>query len=360
MPHIGLDIGSYSVKACQMKEKGGKYTLVNFGVADISEELIEGMDPAQKDVLVFDAVKRVLSDNNIKGTSLSLSVSGDQVIVRYIKLPFMTREELKSTIRIDGEQYIPFNINECVLDFSMLGEIVEEGQKKIEVLLVAVKEEVVNQYISLVKSLGFDITVIDVDCFALQNAYEAVYGVKPEEVVALLNIGAKYSNINIIEGGVTMYSRDIPFGGALLTKDIARELACTFPEAEKIKKETGGIIIESEETKLTRIPSKDDKKIRIYGAMVPTINKLITEVRRAFDFYESSSKKKSITKIVLSGGTAKLRNIDKFISERMKLPVELFDAFKDVEREDPRIELKLQETYLYAPVSLGLSLRRPK
>ncbi len=360
MSHIGLDIGSYSVKACQLKEKGGKYSVVNFGVLDISEELTEAMDPAQRSLLVLNAVKRVLSDNNIKGASLSLSVSGEQVIVRYIKLPYMTKEELKSTIRIDGEQYVPFNINECVLDFSILGEIMEEGQRKIEVLLVAIKEEVVNQYISLVKSLGFDIGVIDVDCFALQNAYEAVYGVKEEEVVALLNIGAKYSNINIVEGGVTVYSRDIPYAGALLTKDIARELACTFPEAEKIKRETGGIIIESEETKLTRIPSKDDKKIRVYGAMVPTINKLITEVRRAFDFYESSAKKKSIAKIVLSGGSAKLRNLDKFISERMKLPVELFDAFKDLEREDAEIELKLKESGLYAPVSFGLSLRRPK
>ncbi|MEI7905692.1 MAG: type IV pilus assembly protein PilM, partial [Candidatus Firestonebacteria bacterium] len=264
-------------------------------------------------------------------------------------------------IRYDAEQYIPFNIAEVVLDFSILGETVEDGQKKIDVLLVAVKEEVVNQYITMLKDIGIDVGIIDVDCFALQNCYEANYGKKEDEAVALLNIGARYTNLNIIEGGITRFSRDIPIGGVTLTKDIAREFAVSFTEAEKLKREQGAIIIESEEVRLTRIPSKEDNRIKIYSAIVTSLGKLVMEVRRAFDFYESGSKKKAINKICLSGGTAKLKNIEKFFGERMKVPVELFDAFAGLEQEDPSMmELKIKENGIFAPVSIGLSCRRSK
>ena len=331
---IGLDIGSYSVKLSLLKERGGRFTLVNFAVADIGEEPIDTLEPAQKNSLIQAAVQKLVLETGFKTKDVSISLSGDQIIVRYIKLAYMTREELKGVIRFEAEQYIPFSIDQVVLDFHILGEVTEEGQKKVEVLLVAIKEEVVNQYIHLLQGAGLNIVLIDIDSMALHNSLEVNYDKKDGETVAIINIGAKYSNLNIVEDGVTRFSRDIPIGGISLTNDISKEFNLGFAEAEKLKREQGGIIIESENVVLTRIPSKEDKRVRIYSSISTTLGKLVMEIRRAFDFYESSAKKRSISKVYICGGSSKLQNIDKFISERLKIPVEPLNPFNKIEIAD--------------------------
>ncbi|MFH1825381.1 MAG: type IV pilus assembly protein PilM [Candidatus Firestonebacteria bacterium] len=356
---IGLDIGSYSIKLADLKDKGGKFSLVNFGVVDISEEPIESLEPAQKNTLILEAIKKIFNETNVKTKEVGLSLSGEQVIVRYIKLPFMSKEELKGVIKYEAEQYIPFNINQVVMDFSILGEVTEDRQKKIEVLLVAVKEEVVNQYISLLQPIGLSVSLIDIDCFAMQNSLEINYEKKEGETIALINIGAKYTNLNVVEDGVTKFSRDIPLGGISLTKDIQREFNISFSDAEKLKREQGSIIVESEEIVLTRIPSKEDKRVKIFSAISSTLSKMVLEVRRAFDFYESSSKKRSIGRVLLSGGSSKLKNIDKFISERLKSPVDIHNPFTNIEIEDiTTFDEKIKQLDVYMPVSVGISTRR--
>jgi type IV pilus assembly protein PilM len=187
------------------------------------------------------------------------------------------------------------------------------------------------------------------------------FGRKEGEAVALLNIGAKYTNLNIVEDGVSKFSRDIPLGGIAITRDIQRDFNVTFPEAEKLKREFGSIIIESEEVVLTRIPTKEDKRVKIFSAISNTLSKLVMEVRRAFDFYEASSKKKSIGKVVISGGGAKLKNMDKFINERLRVPVEFNNPFASIEVENiSKMEEKVKELGIYLPVSLGMSVRRVK
>lgn len=357
----GLDIGTCTIKAVNIKEKSGKYSLINFGVAEISEDPIESMDPSQKNVLIQTAIKRAILESGSKSKEVSISLSGDQVIVRYIKLPFMSKEELKGVIKYEAEQYIPFNIDQVVIDFNILGESIEEGQKKIEVLLVAIKEEVVNQYIDLLKGAGFSINSIQFDAFAIQNSIEVNYGKKEDETYVSLNIGGKMTNLNIVEDGITRFSRDIPIGGILLTKDISKEFNVGYAEAEKLKIEQGQIIIESEEVKLSRIPSKEDKKIKIYSCVVTTLGKLVTEIRRAFDFYESQTKKRGIGKIYLSGGSSKFVNMDKFLQERLKIPVEAVNSFTAIPAENiAELEPKITAFGPYMPVSVGLSLWRAR
>ena len=273
----------------------------------------------------------------------------------------MTREELKGVIRFEAEQYIPFSIDQVVLDFHILGEVTEEGQKKIEVLLVAIKEEVVNQYIQLLQGAGLNIALIDIDSMALHNSLEVNYEKKDGETVAIINIGAKFSNLNIVEDGVTRFSRDIPIGGINLTNDISKEFNLGFAEAEKLKREQGGIIIESENVILTRIPSKEDKRVRIYSSISTTLGKLVMEIRRAFDFYESSSKKRSISKVYICGGTSKLQNIDKFVAERLKIPVEPLNPFNKIEITDvAAFDEKVKQYGPFLPVSIGLAVRKIK
>ncbi|MCX5777172.1 MAG: type IV pilus assembly protein PilM [Candidatus Firestonebacteria bacterium] len=360
---IGLDIGSYSIKVSFLKEKAGKYILQNIGVADISEEPIDTLEPEKKNVLIQETLKRLIVEAGIKSKDVAISLSGDQVIARYIKLPYMTREELKGVIRYEAEQYIPFPIEQVVLDFHILGEVTDDGQKKIEVLLVAVKEDIVNYYIKLLESVGLNTVLIDIDTMALHNSFDANYEKKEGETVAIINMGAKFTNLSLIDEGFTRFSRDIPIGGIALTNDIAREFNLGFSESEKLKREHGGIIIESENVILTRIPSKEDKKVRIYSCISNTLGKLVVEIRRAFDFYESSSKKRNIGRVFLCGGTAKLQNMDKFVAERLKIPVEMHNPFNGIEiekKDDPAFIEKVKQYSSLLPVSIGLAVRKIK
>lgn len=358
---IGLDIGNYSAKLVLLKERGGRFVLVNFAVVDLGEEPIETLEPAQKNSIIQGAIKQLVTSAGIKAKDVAISLSGDQVIVRYIKLPYMTKDELKGVIRFEAEQYIPFSMDQVVLDFSILGEVTEEGQKKVEVLLVAIKEEVVNQYIQLLRGVGLNISLIDIDSMSLHNALEINYEKKEGETVAIINMGGKFTNLNIVEDGITRFSRDIPIGGINLTRDISKEFNLGFAEAEKLKRDQGGIIIESENVVLTRIPSKEDKRVRIYSSISTTMGKLVMEIRRAFDFYESSAKKKAISKAYICGGTTKLQNVEKFLSERLKIPVEALNPFNKIGIEDPAaFDEKVKQFGAVLPVAVGLAVRKIK
>ena len=212
---IGLDIGSFSVKVVLLKERGGRLVLVDFAVADLGEEPIESLEPEQRNTITQNLIKQLLTTAGLKSKDVAISLSGDQVIVRYIKLPYMTKEELKGVIRFEAEQYIPFSMDQVVLDFCILGEVTEEGQKKIEVLLVAIKEEVVNQYIKLLRDIGLSISLIDIDSMSLHNALECNYDRIEGETVAIINMGARFTNLNIVEDGITRFSRDIYSRGSL-------------------------------------------------------------------------------------------------------------------------------------------------
>ena len=358
---IGLDIGSFSVKVVLLKERGGRLVLVDFAVADLGEEPIESLEPEQRNTITQNLIKQLLTTAGLKSKDVAISLSGDQVIVRYIKLPYMTKEELKGVIRFEAEQYIPFSMDQVVLDFCILGEVTEEGQKKIEVLLVAIKEEVVNQYMKLLRDIGLSISLIDIDSMSLHNALECNYDRIEGETVAIINMGARFTNLNIVEDGITRFSRDIPIGGINLTRDIAKEFNLGFAEAEKLKREQGSIIIESENVVLTRIPSKEDKRVRIYSSISTTMGKLVMEIRRAFDFYESSAKKKAITKAYICGGAAKLQNVEKFVAERLKIFVEPLNPFNKIEIENTEaFDLKVKQFSPVLPVAVGLAIRKIK
>ena len=359
MSIIGLDIGSNIVKAVLLKEKGSKYHLTNYGIVQVAEENIDEADPREKMDLLANAIRRCIKESGIKTKETAVALSGDAVVIRYIKFPMMNRSELKTAIRNEADQYVPFNIEHATLDFSITGEVVEDGQKKNEIILVAAKEEPVNQVMELLKISGLTPAVIDVDVFALQNAYEVNYGKSEGRAVALINIGAKFTNLNIVEDGISRFTRDVPIGGNQFTKDIQREFNTSYIEAEKIKQEHAEIIIESEDMSITRIPNKEDKSIKIYSAIVPTLGKLMAEIRRSFDFYESQSHKRTINTVFLSGGGIRVKNIEKFFSERLKLPVEVLNPFMSIEL-DPRLPSdKLRQVASQLAVAVGLAVRKP-
>jgi type IV pilus assembly protein PilM len=217
---IGLDIGSRQIKAVQLKEVKSGYELEGIGIVSLLPELI--VDGAILDSLrVVDAVKELISDKNLTAKDTSIAVSGhSSVIIKRVSLPQMTEEELNESIKFEAEQYIPFDIEDVNLDFQILGQR-EEGDE-MDVMIVAVKKEKINEYTASVREAGLNPVIVDVDAFALENLYEINYEIREDEVIALVNIGAGTINMNILKGGVSVFTRDSSVGGNLHTEALQK------------------------------------------------------------------------------------------------------------------------------------------
>jgi len=348
------------IKAVQFKGKGDKRQLAAAAVTELSQEVIEGMEEDMRDTLIAETIKKLFKDNNIRSKNVITSLSGDDVIVRPVKLPYIPLEELPDVIAYEAENYIPLAIDQVVLDYEVLGEVEEgEGQKKISLVLVAAKEEVVDKHLQLVQSAGLNPAIIDVDCYALQNAFQDNVEVADDETVALINIGATVTNVNVLEGKTTQLSRDITMGGNEFTKEVQREFNLSFSQAEELKRQQGRIMIESDDISLSALPSQDDRSLRISESLNPVLNKLLSELRRMFDFYETSGGNKNIGRISLSGGGAKLLNIDKYLGEKLSIPVDECDIFSNLEIDSKSFDVEdLKSKMNLFGVSYGLAMRR--
>jgi type IV pilus assembly protein PilM len=308
--------------------------------------------------VVGEALKKIFKSSKASGRRVVTAVSGDAVIVRYVKLPFMSPEELNNVISYEAEQHIPLPIDQVILDHHVLGEIEEENQKKLEVLLVAAKDEMIEEHLKVLKAAHLKPAVIDVDSFAMENAYLANYGEEKGETVALVNIGAKTTTINVIEDGISHLTRDFSVAGNQFTKQMQTEMNLGFSQAEELKRQQGQVAVESDEILLTRMPDKDDRSMAISEAVTPVLNKMLSEFRRSFDFYENSIKKRPISKVVLSGGGARLKNIEKFFADKLGVPTEIADPFRKVD-----IPKNFDQDYIRAAapalmVAMGLALRK--
>src|SRR6185436_20972050 len=222
---VGLDIGSSAVKAVELKPVGKGFRVAAFGSEPIPQDAI--VDGAIIDAgAVADAIRRVFDTNKaFKAKDVCASLSGNAVIVKKITLPVMTESELGESIYWEAEQYIPFDIQDVNLDYQILDPGTGPDSKgTMDVLLVAAKKEKIADYTNVIAQAGRVPVVVDVDAFALQNAYEVNYGPQSGAIVVLLNAGASAININILSGDQSLFTRDISIGGNAYTEAVQKEL----------------------------------------------------------------------------------------------------------------------------------------
>jgi type IV pilus assembly protein PilM len=230
---IGLDIGSSSIKLVELNEGKSGYKLQNLAISPLPPEAI--VDGALMDsVTIVDTIRDLISTCKVKTKDVVTSVSGHSVIVKKITLPFMTKAELEESIQWEAERYIPFDINDVNIDFQIFGSS-SENPEVMDVILVAAKKDIINDYVSILMEAGLNPVIIDIDAFALENMLGINYDLEKEEVVAIANVGASITNINIIKNNTSAFTRDIFKGGNQITEEIQRQLHIDFEEAEKIK-----------------------------------------------------------------------------------------------------------------------------
>ena len=339
---VGLDIGASSVKAVQLKREHGGYELARLGIAPLHPEtIVDGviMDSGT----VISAVQQIFTESDIKTKDVVVAVSGHSVIVKKIKVAKMKPEELEEAIAFEAEQYVPYAIEDVNLDFQVL-QGTNPDASEMDVLLVAVKKDIINDYLSIISTAGLSAVVVDVDAFALQNAFEIAYEIDRDHVVGLVNLGAALMNINILRGGMSEFTRDSALGGNRYTESIQKMLGLSYEQAEGLK--LGG-----------QVDGRTFEDARPAIDMVNT--ELAGEIRRSFDFFRSSSPSDTIHRVVLSGGSAPLPGLVEFLSENLEIPCEVANPLRNI-KADPKL-FDPQYLGVIAPqlaVSVGLALRQ--
>jgi len=341
-PVVGLDIGSSAVKAVELKPAGKGHKVVAFGSEPIPPDSI--VDGAIIDSsAVADAIKRLFSNKAFKTKDVAASLSGNAVIVKKISLPAMTEAELSESIQWEAEQYIPFDIQDVNLDYQILNPAGEGGQ--MDVLLVAAKKEKIADYTGVISQAGRTPVIVDIDAFALQNAFEVNYGFDANQVVVLLNAGASAININILTGDMSVFTRDISMGGNAYTEAVQKELNLPFDTAEALKK--GHPPVDG--------PAFEDVR-PVLHAMTENV---LLEIQKTFDFFKATASSDHIHRIILSGGASRVDGFAETLHERFGTPVEQFDPFKKVAFEPGRLGIQDPESVVpTAAVAVGLALRK--
>jgi type IV pilus assembly protein PilM len=339
---LGLDIGSHAVKLVHLGSSKGTYRLKHLGICRLPPNVI--VEGAIKDsTAVQDAIKSLTANLKTKVTGVATSISGYSVIIKKIELPQMTPEKLAENIHVEAEQYIPFNVEDVNIDFQILGGS-SEKENRMEVMLVAAKKEVIEDYSGILKKAGLVPEVIDVDFFALENAFEVNYAAAESGGVALVDLGANKMNINVLKNGVSMFNRDASVGGHQITQDIQDRFGLDYEEAEKIK-----LGIPS-----PKVPVQDLEAIFVAAATT-----WATEVKRAIDFFYATYPDEMINQILLSGGSSRLPGLDALLHKDTNIPTALFNPLARIDLDDKIFDREYLD-YI-APqmaVAVGLALRR--
>jgi len=321
---VGIDVGSYAVKVVLFKLEAGVYHLKAWGHLPLGAKADAG--PDEKKAAVINALRAFFIEKGIKVREVATSLSGNAVIVRYVKFPRLTKVELMSTLATEAEPFIPFDINEVQLGFHILSEIVEDGQKKMETVLVAAKRELVVQRLEILQGAGLTPAIIDVDSFALENVHEKTRDAKEGPGATLyLNIGHMVTNLSIVESGVTRVVRDMFIAGNTMTKAIMKAFQCDAAKAEELK-HTRGVFVDPAE-KEKALADGDRDGLGVSQAVGQVARDLVAEVHRSVDFYLSQGPDRSIGRIMLTGGTARLKNLDKHLAQELKVPVSVLNPF---------------------------------
>jgi type IV pilus assembly protein PilM len=341
---VGLDIGSSAVKAVELKAAGKGFRVAAYGAEPVPADAI--VDGAIIDAgAVAEAIRSVFEHNNaFKAKDVCASLSGNAVIVKKITLPVMTETELDESIYWEAEQYIPFDIQDVNLDYQILDPGTgADSRGSMEVLLVAAKKEKIGDYTGVIAQAGRTPVIVDVDAFALQNAYDLNYGLDPAQVVVLLNAGASAININILQGEQSMFTRDISIGGNAYTEAVQKELDLPHESAEQLKK---GIPVDG---------ASFEEAQPVLRAVSENV---LLEVQKTFDFFKATASSDRIDRIMLSGGASRVDGFRDMLQERFSAPVEEFDPFRAILWDAKKLGRDAVEHTSTAAVAVGLALRK--
>ena len=340
---VGVDIGSSSIKICQLRESRKGVELMRLGFAQLpAQTIVDGH--VMNSGAVVETLARLFHDRKIKQRDVAMSVSGQSVIIRKITVPMMTAAELAEQIQWEAEQHIPFDIKDVQIDYEVLRRRPEAGQ--MDLLLVAAKKDEIQDYAQLARDAKLRPQVVDIDAFTIQNVFEFSRGLPPDHTVALINVGASLSTLNIVARGVSTFTRDIANGGNLISDEIRKRMGISFEQAEDFKcgRAEAGV-----------------PPVQVAQVMESVIDSIAGEIQRSLDFFMATSGEAEIARIYLMGGTARIALLPQAIERRARVQVEVFSPVEKIALDTAAIDpAVLSSVSAQLAVALGLAMRKDR
>lgn len=353
---IALDLGSNSLKVVQIKEEPSGPRLVKLGIAPIPYGRIKDGQVTDTKA-VANTISRLLSANQIKEKFCVSALSGEQVIVRLVKLPPMSEQEVKQAISYQIERYIPLPPDQVNLDVQLLGEVMEGETKKVSVLLIAAQKEAINSQVKTLQEAKLIPTAIEVESFvALRSSLESAFLKDAKtfgQTLLLIDIGASSSDISVVSNGVLRFTRIIPVAGINFTRAISTALNLNFEEAERLKKEQGAALVNGD-TEGLDLPTVK----QIVNILTPILGSLLNEIQRSLAYYESRFRRAKIDRVILSGGSSKLRNIKEYLNRELGLEIGEVNPWQNIVYDEKAFSPDyLAKVAPLLSVGCGLALR---
>ena len=336
---LGLDIGSSQTKIVELSA-GKNKKLLNFGVSKVLPDAIVEGEIIDREA-VLDSIRTLIETKGFSTKDVVLGIAGRDVIIKRITMDRMSEADTREQIKWEAEQYVPFDINEVTLDFDVVNPNFGENQQ--EVILVAAKNELINNMTSLVKDLNLTPIIIDTTAFSIQHVYEHNYEVVPDEIVCLMHLGAGMTVINVIKGGSSLSARDVYYGVNAYISNLQKEVGFNYEDAANAAKGTVPVGV-----------SPDS----IQGVFESFVSDLGTHIERSLQFLSTVTGEEKVSRMYLSGGGSSIPNLLDYLKRRFGIPIEILNPFKNIVY-DPNIFVPMGAD-VTGPIlaqAIGLALR---
>ena len=339
---VGIDIGSSSVKICELSSSKKSYKLTKFAIRPLPESsFFEG--EVQKQDEVTEIVKELVDEIKPKSSFACVGIWGPNVISKRIQVGEGSLEDLGSQVEWELEQYVPFDLDEATTDFHIIGEN-DRGNR--EVLAVTAKTDLIENFMAMVNDSGLEVKIIDSNQIALANIFSHVYRDEmdqTEDSFLIIEIGASLTNIIVCRSSIIVFSREVFLGGNLVTEKIKKSMGVTFEEAEELK-------VSGDQN--GNLPEE------IISIINESFDSFVSEIKPALDFYYTSSEDKTVKRCYITGGSSLLPGLADVLSEKLKLEVLLFDPFEKIDINDNNFNGEMLSIISSAGISvLGLAMR---
>ncbi len=321
---VGLDLGSHALKVAELVRSGGSFRVTRIGMVQTPPGAVSKGVAANSDALV-PAIRNLLQETGIRSKRVATALGGQAVTIRELRVPEMPEAELEQAVTFEAERYLPPGISEVSCHYHVLGRIPEDGQ--LEILLVATGKELIDRHVAPLSMAGLTSEMMEVTPFSMVRAV-APHNGQSDKTTVYVDLGAESSDILILHKERSRLARNIPLGGNALTKAIAETMNVDFATAQMLKEQRAEMLLEGEQL-------HDMTLRRLHQAILPVVTRICTELRRSLDFYLTRLRGQAISKIVLTGGTAKLKDLAPFLSGQLGLPVEIGNPFDTCEANYP-------------------------
>jgi len=336
MDFFGLDIGSHKIKMVKLAKNGNQYRLVSLGNAASTQKGV--LSDAENDLTALATIiKKLHNEAKINTRNVVSALPQDQVFTQVITLPKLSESELNSALKWEAEQYVPIPLAEVTLTHQILGTINEGGKEKIEVLLAAAPNRLIDRMVMILKTAGLNPLSLETEIMAIARSLVPAI----PEATMVIDLGAKATDIAVMEKGQVIFVRSLATAGEALTRAVASGLGLDINQAEAYKKAYGA--------------DPDKLEGKMVSALGPVIEVLTVEMEKIIQFYQLS-KNKPINRVILSGGTSGLPEMSAILAKKLNLEIQIGNPFSQIVKDDLVKKIPTSEIPLYA-IATGLAMK---